>query len=398
LATVARESSQPLGAVPRLIAVLLFGLSPLAIGQGDAIRWYPQFSSFIALFVWLYLAGRNVAARLGAAVPLGLAISTNLIAPLVILPFAIYRYGLERQQWRTTWDGTFWAIFLLFAAPGLGSAIFVARRQFAVLRNYQFGAPPLHASAVDLLGFFGGNAIGVGHAWVLIPAVVIAIIAVAALLDRHRPAEPSHLWLLLLAMVPAAALAGFDESRSFLYLAPAMAAVFTVFLSRFATADSGRWSIVMIAAVVLPGLVAIGDLQSRDHPFKRNLALPYDQIIDFVERNKVGDTLLISTDPIVPWELGKRIDPGLCTSYFLDEPTCLVPGRSYRSVLIVSGYSNRSANGPAMRRFAARVAELTAGREKIAEIRVGRDEDAMLKTRLTGVPLDEFILTVELYR
>jgi hypothetical protein len=41
---------------------------------------------------------------------------------------------------------------------------------------------------------------------------------------------------------------------------------------------------------------------------------------------------------------------------------------------------------------------MTRGREKVAEIHVGRDEDAMLKTRLTGVPLDEFILTVDLYR
>ena len=39
-----------------------------------------------------------------------------------------------------------------------------------------------------------------------------------------------------------------------------------------------------------------------------------------------------------------------------------------------------------------------AGRTKTAEIHVGRDADAALKTRLTGVPLDDFILKVELYR
>jgi hypothetical protein len=398
LATVARESPQPLGVGSRLIAVLLFGLSPLAIGQGDAIRWYPQFALSIALFAWLYLAGGSMAARLGSAVPLGLATSINLIAPLVILPFAIYRYGLERRQWRTARDGAFCAIFLLFAAPGLWSAVFVARRQFVVLRDRQFGAAPLRAAGVDLLGFFGGNGVGVGHAWVLVPAVVVAVIAAAALLDRRRPAALTHLYLLLLAMMPVTALVGFDESRSFLYLAPVMAAVFTIFLSRLAAAGRVSWLVVTIAIVILPGLVVIGDLRSGDHPFKRELAMPYDEIIDFVERNKLGDTLLLSTDPVVPWELRKLADPGLCVSYFLGEPACLAPARLYRSVFILSGNSNRPAHGPGMQRFAARVAELTAGREKIAEVRFGQDEDAMLKTRLTGVPLDEFILTVDLYR
>jgi hypothetical protein len=150
--------------------------------------------------------------------------------------------------------------------------------------------------------------------------------------------------------------------------------------------------------VALPGLVAIADLQSGDHPFKRNLAVPYGDIIDFVERNKAGDTLVLSTDPIVPWELSKGVDPGLCVSYFFQDPTCFTPARSYRSVFVIGGYNNRSAHEPVMQRFAARVAELTAGREKIAELGVGHDEDAALKTWLTGVPLDRVILTVDLYR
>jgi hypothetical protein len=272
------------------------------------------------------------------------------------------------------------------------------RHQLRILRHYQFGATPLHAVAVNLLGFFGGNAVGVGHAWVLIPVALAAVIAVVALVDTRRPAKPMHLYLLLLALMPAAALAGFNESRSFLYLAPVMAAVFTVFLSRLVAAGSGAWPVVISMVVALPGLVAIADLQSGDHPFKRNLAVPYGDIIDFVERNKAGDTLVLSTDPIVPWELSKGVDPGLCVSYFFQDPTCFTPARSYRSVFVIGGYNNRSAHEPVMQRFAARVAELTAGREKIAELGVGHDEDAALKTWLTGVPLDRVILTVDLYR
>jgi hypothetical protein len=32
----------------RLIAILLFGLCPMAIGQGDAMRWYPPFAALFA--------------------------------------------------------------------------------------------------------------------------------------------------------------------------------------------------------------------------------------------------------------------------------------------------------------------------------------------------------------
>ena len=51
-----------------------------------------------------------------------------------------------------------------------------------------------------------------------------------------------------------------------------------------------------------------------------------------------------------------------------------------------------------MRRFNSLLAGITAGRSKVATIGAGRDEDAALKSRLTGVPLDRNILTVDYYR
>jgi hypothetical protein len=39
-----------------------------------------------------------------------------------------------------------------------------------------------------------------------------------------------------------------------------------------------------------------------------------------------------------------------------------------------------------------------SGRTKRASMPVGHDADAALKTRLTGVPLDPAILTVDFYR
>ena len=64
---------------------------------------------------------------------------------------------------------------------------------------------------------------------------------------------------------------------------------------------------------------------------------------------------------------------------------------------MVSGYGSHLASKDEGQRFAARVAELIAGRRKIAEFRAGHDADAALKMRLTGVSLGETILTVELY-
>jgi hypothetical protein len=43
----------------RLFSVFIFGLTPLAISQGGALRWYPVFALLIILFVVLYLAPRQ---------------------------------------------------------------------------------------------------------------------------------------------------------------------------------------------------------------------------------------------------------------------------------------------------------------------------------------------------
>ena len=52
------EGGKPASAT-RLVAVLTFGLMPLAVSQGDAIRWYPLFAVLIMSFVVLYLVPRH---------------------------------------------------------------------------------------------------------------------------------------------------------------------------------------------------------------------------------------------------------------------------------------------------------------------------------------------------
>ena len=117
LSMVAQRAAGEVRPATRVIAILLFGLSPLAIGQGDAIRWYPLFAVLFAFFVILYVSSGSAALRLCSAIPLGLAASTNFIAALAVGPLLIYRYGLQRL-WRPAWELLYWLVFLAFASLG----------------------------------------------------------------------------------------------------------------------------------------------------------------------------------------------------------------------------------------------------------------------------------------
>ena len=165
-----------------------------------------------------------------AAAALGLAGSTNVLAAPVALGFAIYRYALERRfAWRR--DGALWLIVL--AAGGLG--LYWAGG-FIAGRSHQFGSQigngVVRAALTDALGFFGGDALGVSQAWIVIPAVVICAVALYTAIDRRRPAAPLHLLLLMLATAALTILPGFAKPRSFLYLAPVVTLFVVLWLDR----------------------------------------------------------------------------------------------------------------------------------------------------------------------
>jgi hypothetical protein len=65
---------------------------------------------------------------------------------------------------------------------------------------------------------------------------------------------------------------------------------------------------------------------------------------------------------------------------------------------VISGHSDRSGSARFRNRFDTALRPVIDGRRRIAELHVGRDADAALKSRLTGVPLDPFLLKVELYK
>lgn len=395
LALIAR-SGQAVAPMTRLIAVLLFGLNALAISQGDALRWYPLFALEVAAFLTLYLAGGNCAARLASAALLGLAASTNFLAALLIAPFALYRYGLERR-FRPAFDGAFWVLVLLFGSLGLCTALYLFGTNFRMVGT-QLGNGIMAAALADGLGFFGGHALGAGQAWVVMPSIAVAAVAMMSQIDRKEPANPANLLLLMLVAVTAMPLIGFAKPRSFLYLAPVMAMVLTLYLDRL-TRRHGGLALLLAATLVAASAAAIANIESGTHPFKRTSVVPYGAIVDFIRANEDGRVLVISTDPVLPWVLDHSAEGARrCASFFLSRRDCLAGGRDYDTVFVVSGHSDRSGQAAVMRVFDEAVERQTAGKRRIVTLQAGVDDDAALKTRLTGVPLTRAILTVDLYR
>lgn len=396
LSLVAQRTAGEVSPGTRMIAILLFGLSPLAIGQGDAIRWYPPFAALFALFVILYLSSGSTAQRLCSAIPLGLAASTNFIAIAVVGPLLIYRYALQRV-WRPTFELLYWAVFLALASLGLWSAYSIATEKFSHVTGVEFGSGPLQAAANDVLGFFGGDAIGVSQAWAVLPALGIAVVAAIAAVNPKRGADPAHLPLLMFAAVLPMVLTGFSKPRSFLYLAPVLTTIVTLFLDR-QLSKRPAWAAI-VPLVLIPSVGAAANIHAGNAPFKRNAAIPYQQILDFIRLNARGTILTVSTDPVVVWVLRHQDNASTnCISRFFENKECFDPDRHYDTVFSITGHSNLSANRSIMQKLDEELARVTAGKQKVAEMRAGFDRDAAIKSRLTGVPLDPGILTIAVYR
>jgi hypothetical protein len=77
--------------------------------------------------------------------------------------------------------------------------------------------------------------------------------------------------------------------------------------------------------------------------------------------------------------------------YFFDVRRCLQSGRRYDSIFVIFGHNDRSNSITMMDNFQTFVVER-------ASMPAGHDADAALKTRLTGVPLEPAILTIDFYR
>jgi len=377
----------------RLAAVLLFGLCALAVSQGDALRWYPLFAAEVALAVVLYVAAGNRATQVWAAVFLGLAVSTNFLGFVVAAPFVLYRYGSEKQPLRG--DAALWIAGLSGAAAGLVTMAALIAHPHQVTAQLHFA--PLTAYLANGLGFFGGHALGIGRAWLVVPSAVIAAMAIVAAIDRRRPSDPANLLAMLVAAVLPLPLLGFVDPRSYLYLAPVMTALIVLYLARIERARP-TYAMAMTALLLLGSVVAIAHVQGTSHPFKRNAAVPYAEVIGLIQANAIAPALVLSMDTTLVYILDHEMDRAAqCVMEARMRGRCDLSA-GYASVLVVSSHSNYANRPGVMARVKETIEAATAGRRKVATYAAGRDDDAALKTRLTGTPLDAALMRIDVYR
>jgi len=355
----------------RLVGVLTFGLMPLAVSQGDAIRWYPLFAALIMSFVVLYLVPRHEWHRLWSAAALGLAASTDFSAALIVPPLLIYRHLLQRR-FRWSFDLAYWLIVMAGAAVGFCSAYWIFTYGMIAVRG-EFSDGVVRSVLTNMLGFFGGNALGVSQAWIVILIIIVFALAAVSEIDRQKPGKPVHFLLLLLSAPALMTLAGFAKPRSFLYLTPVAGALITMFFDRQLQQGHVQRAIAVTAITFATSVAAIANLISGTHPFKRNSIVPYQTIFDFIDRNANGSALVVSTDPVVPWVLRGAEDRS--AGYFFDVRQCLESARRYDSIFVISAHSDRFNSITLMDNFQTLVGELTAGRTKRASMPAGHPPD-----------------------
>jgi len=194
-------------------------------------------------------------------------------------------------------------------------------------------------------------------------------------------------------------IAGFGKPRSFLYLAPVVTTILTLFLHKRICERRLGSAIVMSAFILLSAGGAIANINHGSAPFKRNSVIPYQEILDFIHLNAHGRVLVVSTDPVVVWTLqhSKPLLDG-CVTLFVKNRQCFDSAQQYNTVFTVVGHSNLSGVPEVMHDFDSAIATITAGKQKVADLNSGLDEDAALKSKLTGVPLRKYLLSIGLYR
>ena len=118
------------------------------------------------------------------------------------------------------------------------------------------------------------------------------------------------------------ALLGFGMPRSFLWLAPAVAVLLTMFFDRQMQQGYGGRVVLLASLALAAPFSAIANVNFGTHPFKRNAAIPYQNILDFIRDNEPGAALVISTDPVLPYLLRTRRNGG-CAGYLFGAARCL---------------------------------------------------------------------------
>ena len=302
----------------RLIALLLLATTPLLVSQGDAIRWYPMYGLVFMATLYFHVreraAGRAAIASSAAA---GALVSVNFLGVFVYPLLAVDRMMSGRFRWRREIGQG--ALCLVFALPGLATLAGGLHGAPADFVASQFvGGRPFTAAAMTAIGFLGGHSLGIVQSIALIPLGAFAAFALARGLGDRQTRVLAFQFAALAAMVAL----GFAKPRSFAYLALALSVLFA---HHFLARRAARTALAAIALVTAFG--ALANLKGNDTPFKRNTAVPVEEIRAFVVANTGADDVVILSDPVAYWSL-RKTGPA-CVSWYLLNADC-APSRSHR--------------------------------------------------------------------
>jgi hypothetical protein len=384
------EASRPV----RLLIAILFGMTPLALGQGDALRWYPMLAMMVAVAFALYLTAGERWYLTGIA--FGLVGDVSFLAILPLASVLFHRWVIERK-FRPREEAAFLVLGGIVAIPGFLKFHNISSSQDLTLH---FTRGVLRRVLETSLGFFGGATLGASQAWLVGLAVGATVfLGYSAMVSVAGDANASRFCTLLgvSAIFPAIfTLIGFSEPRGYLFLAPMMVALTAVGVARAISIRPHAVAIAYVALLVVAISVA-ANLRSSTTPFKRNAVIPYQEVLDFVTTNQQGPTTLLTMDAVTGYSLASV--PQLCVEeYEVDrsgwrDSSC-APDAATQTVIIVKG-DPLNEDEPTWR---DKTAAFIGTRKLMAQAHFGYDADASLKSRLTGRHLAPSLLDAEIYR
>jgi hypothetical protein len=138
---------------------------------------------------------------------------------------------------------------------------------------------------------------------------------------------------------------------------------------------------------------AVVFLFHSSHPFKRNLEIPFSEVLGYISAERRGRTLLVTNEPVTGYLARSIVDCAIGAGW-RRQGSCQVSDLGSFDTVIIGGDHNFSR----ARRLVALEGRVSETMRYANAREFGFDADAGVKTRLTGADLSSFLLRLTVYR
>lgn len=362
--------------------VLIIATTPLVIAQGDAVRWYPMFAAVVFCAFRYEYGGKHW----HSAVLSGIGFSTDFLGAPVYAGIAATRLWANWKNGRLSLhiiatEVRYGICFAAFGILGFTNLVSLLIRLPGRITESQL-VSPLTAVGQAPLGLIGGYSLGI---FAGLPIVAVYGTLLIYLFWRQRDQLARLMFIWVASIAPALIVfAGFSKSRSFLFLAISCSMV----LSASVLTATAKRALAIAAVAILIHMLVLANRGGTIGVFKRNLAIPYSEISEFVKLNLPADGALMTTDGVAAY-LARQEGRISCVALSANAP-CLRD--KHRVIVTLTGEPDLSRQTQILE-----FARTHCRREEIS-IPFGIDEEAALKSNLTGSPLSRIILTGRLFK